>query len=227
VSRSISGKDEEWILTNLAFGSASVATAPMNANEDLISGSVRPAESILDGFRDAESGEKKPAFFSERGLKSMRTISYLAGRSRCTVSSPRIGNVEITKATADHITALIRPSVKYWGSVTGSLDVLSVHGKKPRVMVYADFGNVVRCDLDEDLFGNRARDLLGKRATIGGVIHANAIGNVLSIVRDQVFAAPERHNRPVDDFFGKAPDITDGLCVDEYLSLIRGERVEA
>ncbi len=223
----MSGKDEEWILTNLAFGSASVATAPLTGNENVICGSVRPIESILDGFRDAESGEKKPAFFSERGLKSMRTIARLAERSRCTVSAPGMGNVEITRATADHITALIRPSVKYWGSVTGSLDVLSVHAKKPRVMVYADFGNVVRCDLDEDLFGNRARDLLGKRAIIGGVIHANAIGNVLTIVGDQVYSAPERHNRPVDDFYGKVPDITDGLCIDEYLSAIRGERVEA
>ncbi len=219
----------EWVLTDLKFSSAVMAYAPTLQDRDRASDQqlyerAHDVEwSIVDGIRAVEEATAKPPYFSERALSGLRRLSLLGDGAGISISAPNGPAVILTRSAADHIDVLLRPARKYYGSIVGDLDVVSVH-KSPYVTVYGDHGDVVRCFLSQQMIDD-AKDLLGDRVVVAGEITSNRFGNVVSIRGEELYEAPRRHSRPPSQTGGLIPDITGDYSISEYLDSLWPEEI--
>lgn len=211
VSYAVTGSYGDWVITDLAFGSATLATAPVGLNER---GSY-VEDLVVSGLHQIEDGSAKPAFFSESALRYARILGNLAADDGIELTLPSQRSVQFTRKAVGHVTDLLAPRRHYFGSVTGNLDVVSVHRGK-RITVYADSGDVARCHLPAELLPD-ALEYLGQRVVVSGEVAANRLGQVISVKADEFFRAPIRVSKQVSAFFGAIPSITGGLSIPAYL----------
>ncbi len=223
VSRAAASRPGEWVLTDLSYGSAIMSFAPtpstdkLNALDRELSDLVENA--LIDGFRAVESATAKPSYFSDRALSAVRRLSNLAGEGTMEVTSPDGRKASLSAASSKNVDILLRPARRYFGSILGSLDVLSVH-RDPYVTVFGDHGDVVRCYMSPGQV-DEAKDLLGDRVLAAGLITTNKFGNVVSIKVQDLYLAPRRTNRPLSETAGAIPDFTNGKSTEDFLSQMR------
>lgn len=222
VGRAASDVAPDWLLTDLRFGSAVMSFAPTALNDQ----SEGVESAILEGVRAVESASAKPLYFSERALSAVRRLGALAAGGVIDITGSQGKTASLTGVAVKNVDILLRPTRRYFGSVVGNLDVLSVHAK-PFVTVYGDHGDVVRCFIDTALVEETAIELLGKRVIVSGEIRTNRLGNMVSIRGEELVEAPTRHNRSPRGTAGSIPDFTGGVSIAEFLSEIRGEAVPA
>ena len=218
VSRAAASKPGRWVLTDLSYGSAVMSFAP-------VPGEIGPQfleTAVIEGFRAVERATAKPSYFPDRALFAIRRLSDLADDGTMEVSAPDGRVASLSAAAGRNVDMLLRPARRYFGSILGSLDVLSVH-RAPFVTVYGDHGDVVRCFMSPDQI-DEAKDLLGKRVLVVGEITTNRLGNMVSINVDNLYLAPRRNNKPLSETAGSMPDFTGGLSTEAYVSEMRGPR---
>jgi hypothetical protein len=211
VSYAATGSYGDWVITDLTFGSATLFTAPADLN-----GRAEYVENIVvSGLHQVEEGSAKPPFFSESALRYARILATLAADDGIELSLPSREPIQLTRKAAGNVTDLLAPRKHYFGSVTGNLDVVSVHRGK-RITVYSDSGDVARCHLPDELLPD-AVEYLGQRVVVTGEVAANRLGQIVSVKADGFFRAPARVDKQVSAFFGAIPALTDGLPIPLYL----------
>lgn len=223
VSRAAASRPGDWVLTDLRYGSAIMSFAPTPSpdqpyarDRDL---TQLVENAVIDGFLAVESATAKPSYFPDRALAAVRRLSDLAGDGTMEVTSPEGRKASLSAAASKNVDVLLRPARRYFGSILGNLDVLSVH-RAPYVTVYGDHGDVVRCYMSPAQV-DEAKDLLGDRVLAAGLITTNRFGNVVSIKVDDFYKAPRRTNRPLSETAGAIPDFTDGTSTEDYLTQMR------
>ena len=214
VSRATDGTDD-WVLTDLEYGSAVMSFAPASTKitkHDTVT-------AVIEGFKAIESASAKPSYFPDRALTALRRLSYLADDGQMTVTAPDGRMASLTANTGKTIDVLLRPVRRYFGSVLGSLDIVSVH-KAPYITIYGDQGDIVRCYVDESLIPV-AKDLLGSRVIVSGAINTNRLGNIVSIRGEELFESPRRNHTPPKETAGAIPEMTGDLSTLDYLTSLR------
>jgi hypothetical protein len=124
---------------------------------------------------------------------------------------------EISPRTLRNIQELTGPKYSGYGSVTGSLESISVHKGSEFRIWDKQTGKPVRCYFGSD-YENRVKEFLRKDVIVTGEMLKNNAGMPLSVKVDDLEPAPAPVELlPVEQLSGIIRDFTGGLSLKEYL----------
>jgi hypothetical protein len=193
-------------------------------------GADRVTGAYVDGVRTLEDEATIPPYFSEDGLKAIRRIARRIGQDGATgyraIELDREAEARVTEVTEAHIKAALVPRFESVGSVTGTLEMISVH-KTPRTNVYdALTHRAVRCTIPKD---ERQAELLeevkaqlGRRVIASGRVFRNMAGDAIRVRLRSITPLPDNADLPgVDEIVGLDPEFTGDMTTEEYMRHLR------
>jgi len=141
------------------------------------------------------------------------------------VTEPRTGNdketVELTTQPAvvsEERTNTLRTSI---GSVEGRLDMISLHGK-PQFTIYSTLtDSAITCTFDKEEIFVDAREALGHRVNVSGLVLSNAKGEPLRVQVERLRKLCNSSDITDLDLQGRFPDFTGGLSSEDYIKQSR------
>jgi len=215
----------DWFVVDLSMGSLAVEVESRSKVEDK---NVGPdvAGAFLTGIQQVERAEASPPYLSELGMKSMRRLVRLVGREGAAgfTVTHLDRRVEVSARASANIDQFIRVQQHSIGSVEGRLETISVHGRKPRFIVYHGLTRkAITCKFEGTEWLERAKDALGRRVNVLGEVHYNVKAEPLRVEPEELRVLRERDELPTTaDISGSDRDFTRGLSTEEHLRRIRG-----
>lgn len=213
-----------WVVSGLHEGSLVIEVESRSLVEERDLG-PEVARAFLDGLRRIERDGASPPYLSERGLVSARRLVKLVG-SDGTLGlkvSDLHETVVITTHAGANVDQLARIRHRAIGSIEGRLDVISVHGRTPRFIVYlSSTCKAVTCQLDPAQL-DAAKAALGRRVYVAGVVLSNARGEPVRVEAEQIRVLRSADQLPtIAELTGSDPAFTGGAGATAYLRGMRG-----
>jgi hypothetical protein len=224
----ISGEPQgslEWFVADLSKGSLVVE---VESRSKLENRNVGPevANAFVTGMQEIEEKGASPPYLSETGMLRMRQLVRLIGREGASGFEVRHldQSVDVSARSAAAIDQLIRVQQHSIGSVEGKLETISIHGKRPRFIVYHSLTKkAVTCKFEPEQWLEPVKDALGRRVNARGEVHYNVKGEPLRIELHDLRILRERSELPsTAELGGSAPDLTGDTTTEEYIRSIRG-----
>jgi hypothetical protein len=215
----------DWVVTKVSFDSPltmQITSKPKNPEQNF---GVKVVNEYVKGLKILGTEERTPPYFSESSLKKVRSIvSRLEseGAEPLEIQGNRKNNiVEFNKKMQKNTAMLIGNSYKSYGSVEGTLEMISIHGK-PRFNIYDNLIlRAVNCNMP-DTFREKVRENLGRRVIASGIVSYNAKDEPISVIIEDFEIIPIEENLPsIDEFIGSDPDFTGNMTTGEYIRSLR------
>ncbi len=215
----------DWFVAELSTGSLAVEVESRSRLEDKNYG-PDVAESFVTGIQQVEREGTSPPYLSEDGMRSMRHLVRLIGREGTSgfVVTHLTRTVEVSARASANIDQLIRVQQRSIGSVEGRLETISIHGKRPRFIVYhGPTRKAVTCRFDADRWLDTVKDGLGRRVNVKGAVHYNAKGEPLRVDLEDMRLLRKKEELPsTAEISGSDRDFTGGMSTDEFIRSMRG-----
>lgn len=175
VGRSLSDeKPISWRISNLSTGSAAIELQPASANDRDHAGST--ISSMVGGLAEMEYAATRPRHFSDRAVQSASILGQLAGADGARIALRASGGsveerVQVLsgRVEANGRQVLRQPSPREYGSVEGTLEALTIHGKNAFAVYDAVTGKRIECVCDRQML-EQVIEHLGKRVLVRGEI---------------------------------------------------------
>jgi len=228
IDSAISGEPNgslEWVVSDLKIGSLSISAEARSLKEGR---NVAPdvSRAFVHGFRILENEGSTPPYLSENGMKNSKTILRLIGRDG--VAGFRVGyqneDIELSARASANIDQLLPARRHSLGSVEGKLEMINLHGKVPRFIVYHHRTHkAVTCKFSTDRLVE-VKEALGKRVIISGSVQYNGKGEPLRVALDHMRVLRSNSELPtISQMRGYAPNLTGEMTTAEYMRSIRGD----
>lgn len=155
-------------------------------------------QSILSGVQQLEDG-KRPAHFTDRAIEHARGITK-AFKGRQRPARLRIWNqnkqsMSLKPAIEDTAAKLLEPVYEDDGSVEGTLEILSGHGKFEVVVYDTINGHAIKCEVGEPHIKTALNSFM-KRVEVYGKIRYRHDGVPVSVKVDRILTFPSREELP-------------------------------
>ena len=214
----------KWVITELGLGSATVGIQSVNVKPPT-DYSSEVAASYVDGLQQIEYEGSTPPYFSDFDLRKTQQLARLlttngAWRFRATYVDGQ-KTAEITSRAGTNAAQLTAPKHRSLGSVTGRLEMISVH-RGNRFSVYdALTRRAVGCGFKEDML-ELVKDALGRRVLASGIVQYNFKGEAIRVQLESLEMLPREDELPSPETIrGMAPDFTGDLKTEEFLRRVR------
>jgi hypothetical protein len=214
----------DWVIDRVFADSIGIEIES-KARDPKIDCGVQVAEVYSDGIEIIRSEGITPPYFSDYCLRRVWEVAkVLRGDGANALEIRDLIRHTSTRLDAQIATTasqLMGYSYKSYGSVEGTIEMISIH-KPPRFNVYHSIGlQAVRCNLrEEDV--ERVRDNLGRRVVVSGLVSYNAKDEPKSIVVEELEVIPSEDELPtIDQFIGSDPNYTGDMTTEEYIRSIR------
>lgn len=149
------------------------------------------ARVVLDGIEALEHKAEKPAGFSDKALRGLRTIA----RAGDSASAPRIWADFKPRAVSMHLAAnvseLLEGNVVEYGSVSGKLETVSERNGFRFVVYDALWDHPVNCAFKEEDMA-RVMSAFGKRVEVYGEVRYRRDGRATSVTVEDFEAFPDK-----------------------------------
>jgi len=223
------GGSQQWEVTSIAMASPvtiGVTPAPKPRMPDL---SYSIESTLLESTIALTNNGERTSHMSDSALQGIKQIANL---------SPRIGpsllyvaangqpqrESPINEATKTVVSELT--GVKYiaFGTLTGTLEAISVHGRS-EFRIWDEFtGKVVRCRYTGDKIEKRILASLRKKVSVTGEISSNSAGTPISLTVEDVEESDYAGELPtIRELAGFIKDYTGGRRLKDYLREIADE----
>ena len=182
--------------------------------------SVQVESEMINGVQRLTDRGERSKFLSDAALTRVERIaltSTVIGESAIytETSGPLRLSTRINVQTLSQVRELTSPKSISFGNVVGNLDSISVHkGREFRVWD-ENLGTPVRCSFASTHEG-RAKELLGKRVIVSGMVQSDQNGQPLSMQVETLDASALNTPLSIDDAMGLIPDFTGGLSLREF-----------
>lgn len=209
----------DWLVRDLGKSSAHVAVSPV-AEADV---GARVCLLAEEGLAALESGDL-PSYLPERTIWAARALAELAynTKTRMAISGPR-QHVQLTVETIRTADRILRAVWEDLGSVEGTLEMVSVHEKQQFNIYDALTGQCIPCYFKPELF-EQVRAGLKRRVTVRGLVRYTATGRVTQVFAQEIHLLRDDENLPsIEEMAGVAPNITNGLPLEDYLRRLKDE----
>ncbi|NIZ90327.1 hypothetical protein [Kineococcus rubinsiae] len=195
---------------------------PRRRSEEDIS---RPARALVDGVLTLSEVPEIPDGFSEGVIERIGNVRrQVDGRHRglqavtlISVNGARSIPAEVSEAVDRNARAAVTGTSYAYGSLVGTLDVISARRHKRRIGLLPDYGPAVSCNVDK-LADDVVVGFFNKRVIVGGLLRRNSRGQVVRLDADHLELVPGLSPVRAADLIGALPDLGDGLSVSEYLA---------
>ena len=157
-------------------------------------------QAVLSGIEQLENG-KRPAQFTDRAIEHARGITN-AFKKRQRPARIRIWNQNKTsiavKPAIDEVAGkILDPVYEDHGSIEGTLEIVSGHGKFELSVYDAVDGHQIKCEVDEaDLRAALSNNYFMKRVEVYGKIRYRRDGIAVSVKADKINRLPTRDELP-------------------------------
>lgn len=200
VDQKMSGGDEcsvSWVISSVASGSVYLTIEGTPALEDVeLSDISEIADMVNLGMGIIASNAEWPPYFTERALVGIKDIAELVGEDISSIQVFRKSHrVSLTKHLAANVDELIGGHYKSFGSMEGKLGSINVHRKKIFLVYDLLTSKSVRCYFPNHIFED-AKDALGKRVSVSGLIRSRKNGDRVSIVVEELEVFPNSEELP-------------------------------
>ena len=216
----------EWVVSGVSTeASITVAIEPKPRLKEADCSS-RVAELFVDGLAHIEKEHTTPPYFSDYGLRKAHNIAKSLRRNGA--KAVKVEDVErnisglIKADVAEPLRKLFSVRYKEIGSVEGTLEVISVHGV-PRITIYHSITRrSVICKFTPKKLLETAKEGLGKRIIVQGMVYYNYIHEPVKVDADRIVVMPEENELPTaKDLRGLVPDFTGDKTTEDYIRSLR------
>jgi hypothetical protein len=213
----------DWYVDALREGSleTQLIGRPRGSADERLAGQVCMA--FVDGLATIDRADALPSFFSDQSLRRLQNISRLVGRDgvrrfSATYLEEQV-SAGVTESAAENIRQLLAPKFSALGSVMGRLEVISVHGRRPRYNIYDSVTRrAVRCQFEPEAL-EEVKRALGQRVIVEGIVKRNRKGQPLTVEEPKLRVLPQENELPATDrLIGLAPDLTGPMSTSEYIA---------
>lgn len=215
----------KWSVTELSLGSAAVGIRSQSTKLPQDYG-PEVATRFVEGFQQIEEEGTTPPYFSAFDLGKVQQLGRLLdrdGEGRFSITDvDRERTVEITRRAGVNAGQLMSPKHSATGSVTGRLEMISVH-RQPQFSVYhARTNRAVRCRFKPDRMMEKVKDGLGRRVLASGTVHYNYKDEPIRVDLEDLEILPAEEELPKpEQLLGMAPDFTGESSTEQFLRRIR------
>ena len=214
----------DWVIENVYPSSIGIEIRS-RARDPKIDYGTRVAEVYSDGIEIIRTEGITPPYFSDNCLRLVGKVARVLrgdGASALEILDPIRGkSTELDAQIATTARQLMDYSYKSFGSVEGTLEMISIH-KRPRFNVYHSITlRAVSCNLQEEDI-ERVRDALGRRVVVSGLVSYNVKDEPKSVMVEELEVIPREDELPtIDQFVGSDPNYTGDMTTEEYIRSIR------
>lgn len=170
----------QWTLAGLRMGSAEAVFLP-----DREEPGVRIIAETLVGLSAFENGVGRRSHFSAGALRRIRELSVApAGRPVAVFARGRdfpISDTRVTARVTEQVDRLMARATKAIGSVEGSLEAMTIHGKNAFVVYDTITGRRIECVCTEREVVESAMEFLGEVVCVRGEVRYGADGRPTSV----------------------------------------------
>lgn len=214
----------DWIIERVSADSIGIEIES-KARDPKIDYGRKVAEVYSDGMEIIRSEGITPPYFSDYCLRRVWEVAKVLrgdGANALEIRDLiRHKSTEFDAQIATTASQLMGYSYKSFGSVEGTIEMISIH-KPARFNVYHSISlHAVRCNLrEEDI--ERVRDALGRRVVVSGLVSYNTKDEPKSIMVEELEVIPTEDELPtIDEFVGSDPNYTGDMTTEEYIRSIR------
>ncbi len=214
----------DWIIGGVYADSIGIEIES-KARDPKIDYGTKLAEVYSDGIEIIRSEGITPPYFSDNCLRLVSRVAKVLrgdGASALQILDPIRGKfTEFDAQIVATTSQLMGYSYKSFGSVEGTLEMISIH-KRPRFNVYHSISlHAVRCNLrEEDIEG--VRHALGRRVVVSGLVSYNVKDEPKSVMVEELEVIPREDELPtIDEFVGSDPNYTGDMSTEEYVRSMR------
>ena len=214
----------DWVIDRVYADSIGIEIKS-KARDPKIDYGIRVAEVYSDGIDIIRTEGKTPPYFSDNCLRLVGKVAKVLGKNGANalevLDPARNKSTRLEAEIATTTSQLIGSSYKSYGSVEGTVEMISIH-KQPRFNVYHSITfHAVRCNLrQEDI--ERVRDNLGRRVVVSGLVSYNTKDEPKSVMVEELEVIPKEEELPtIDEFVGSDPNYTGAMTTEEYIRSIR------
>jgi hypothetical protein len=182
----------------------------------------RASRAFIQGLAALRTATTPPPFFSSSSLQRLRRITArlkAVPGARLVVSNHlETGRAVVDARLSETVEALITARHEALGSIMGTLEAISIHGRRV-ARVYPDNARAgIECLFPQALT-TQVASAFGQRVIAAGVIHRTATGDPIRIELQELTALPNAEDLPsIDDIVGIDPAFTDGLTGEDYVA---------
>jgi len=191
----------DWFIKSVQEGSIQLTAEAQIVNESVDEN--RPSEiiqSLRSGLSCLKTENHYPEEFSIHALKTIKTFSNLIDPNDfAEITLQGLDWYEsITKNLSSHVDELISSSYKHYGSVEGQLISIKIaRGSSFGMGIKTPLqSRIIKCSFDQDSLLQSAKDALGKRVYVFGVIRQNLYGDKINVKVQEIRQLPDHNNHP-------------------------------
>jgi hypothetical protein len=188
----------EWAISSIRTGSIHITAVANPVNEEIHRS--RPSQvikTVTQGLDQLQEAPVIPIGFSEAALKYTKTFGEIINPND--FAEVRFGsngwNKNIAPRLAGNIDEITKTTQKFYGSIEGTLVSISVAGKQTLGIRSSIEGKTIRCYFKDDLF-EAAKDALGHRVYVFGLIRQRLHGPKINIQVDELRVLPSQNEIP-------------------------------
>ncbi len=210
----------KWRVTTLErFPKAIVGVTPTPRKPSSDTGERVERELITTVSAITDYGERRK-LLSDSALSRVERIAKMAPKIGASTIYTSVKNVPletvVTVRTLKQVEEINSVKSISFGTVTGSLGSISVHRKREFRVWDEQTDRPVRCYFDASREG-QAKELLGQRVVVTGMIKADRNGRAISmVVEDFQFVALRTDLPTIEEMRGLVPNFTGGLSLTEF-----------
>jgi hypothetical protein len=198
VTRQIAGKGAQvkWVVS-VKGGSVHLSAAPEATKPEVVTKIPQIARAVRSGIGLVSRRAERPRYFTDEALRHVRELASVPGAKQVETAQVSLANstAKLTLKTVANIDELLGSAVKDYGTLEGSLLVLSAQGGFSIRVVDPLTDRGVPCWLSDTLFDEAVR-AFRKRVAVTGTIHYRKDGQPNSIEVDELFVFPDRSHLP-------------------------------
>ncbi|GAB1543007.1 hypothetical protein NUACC21_56810 [Scytonema sp. NUACC21] len=188
----------EWSISSITSGSIHLTAEANLINDDVERN--RPSQVIstfVRGLEILQERPERPVLFTNKALLSARAFSEMLDPDNFAEIEFRTARkrIQITTSISSHVDEIIQDFHAAYGSIEGQLVSISLANKQS--LGIRDFldNKIVKCYFPDSLF-ETARNALGKRVYVFGIIRQRTHGSKVNIKVSELKVLPDSSEIP-------------------------------
>lgn len=224
VGRSLSDRQTvSWCIGHFDGGSGAVALRP--AADDDQADAARAITSTVRGLAEMDASALRPAHFSDKALQFARRLGKVAGQREPGIALSASGGPtgERVQVVSGRVEAHARQALRRpreYGSVEGTVEALTIHGKSAFSVYDSVTGKRVECVCDRETI-ERVIEHLGKRINVRGEFRYGSDEEPKKVIVEDFRLLGVGPLPQAEDVLGLFAD--DPIDIEEWSRYVRGK----